>query len=149
MTSRIIAIGFAMITAAGSAVLVAHQKQKKLACITLALASLALPALAQVTVGGTITFSCTYPFGDHSLGVLASSSDSISKNCEATCIAHDSEDDTGILNFSVHCEGLVPSGASGLLMCSRGGYQGGPLENAYVATDFGLTLCHNPVSGDN
>ena len=70
MTSRIIAIGFAMITAAGSAVLVAHQKQKKLACITLALASLALPALAQVTVGGTITFSCTYPFGDHSLGVL-------------------------------------------------------------------------------
>ena len=139
MTSRIIAIGFAMITAAGSAVLVAHQKQKKLACITLALASLALPALAQVTVGGTITFSCTYPFGDHSLGVLASSSDSISKNCEATCIAHDSEDDTHLLNFSVHCEGLVPSGASGLLMCSRGGYQGGPLENAYVATDFGLT----------
>ena len=112
----------------------------KLACITLALASLALPALAQ-DAGGPVTFGCTYPFGDHSLGVLASNSGSDSKDCEATCVAHDSEDDTGILNFSVHCEGPVPGGASGLLMCSRGGYQGGALENAQVATDFGLTGC--------
>lgn len=39
-------------------------------------------------------------------------------------MAHNSEDDTGILNFTVHCEGPVPGGASGLLMCSRRGYQG-------------------------
>jgi hypothetical protein len=112
----------------------------KLACIALALASFALPALAQ-DAGGPVTFGCTYPIGDHSLGVLASSSGSDSKDCEATCVAHDSEDDTGILNFSVHCEGPAPGGASGLLMCSRGGYQGGALENARVATDFGLTRC--------
>jgi hypothetical protein len=108
----------------------------KLACITLALASLALPALAQDS-GGPVTFD----FGDHSLGVLASNPGSDSKDCKATCVAHDSEDNTGILNFSVHCEGQVPGGASGLLMCSRGGYQGGALENAQVATDFGLTRC--------
>jgi hypothetical protein len=97
----------------------------KLSCITLALASLALRAVAQ-----DVTFSCTYPFGDHSLGVLASNSGSDSKDCKATCVAHDSEDDTGLLLFIVNCEGPAAGGASGLLMCSRGGYQGGALENA-------------------
>jgi hypothetical protein len=100
----------------------------KLSCIALALALFAPPALAQ-----DVTFSCTYPFGDHSLGVLASNSGSDSKDCKAACSAHDSADDTGLLIFMVNCEGQVAGGASGLLMCSRGGYQGGALENAQVA----------------
>jgi hypothetical protein len=104
----------------------------KLACSALAWASLALPALAQDT-SGPVTFNCTYPFGDHSLGVLASNSSSDSKDCKAACSAHDSADDTGLLIFMVNCEGQVAGGASGLLMCSRGGYQGGALENAQVA----------------
>jgi hypothetical protein len=114
----------------------------KLTCIILALSSLALPALAQeqsVTVGGVVTIACTYPFGDHSLGVLASNSGSDSVDCEATCVAHNSEDDTGLGFFTVHCAGQVPVGASNLLMCSRGGYQGGALEKAYVITD--TTFC--------
>ena len=99
----------------------------KLSSIALAWVSLALPALAQ-----DVTLSCTYPFGDHSLGVLASNSGSDSKDCQAGCGAHDSADDTGLLIFTVQCEGSMPGGASGLLLCSRGGYQGGALENAQV-----------------
>ena len=116
----------------------------KLTCIILALSSLALPALAQeqsVTVGGVVTIACTCPFGDHSRAVLASNSGSDSVDCEATCVAHNSEDDTGLSFFTVRRAGQVPVGASNLLMCSRGRYQGGALEKARVATDFELTRC--------
>ena len=99
---------------------------------------LLLPAVAQ-DARGQVTFSCNYPFDDHSLGVLATNSGSDTKRCQAMCVAHDSEDDTGISIFTTTCEGDVPGGATDLQMCSRGGYPGGALENARVA-DF-ATRC--------
>jgi hypothetical protein len=109
----------------------------KAAYFTSLLACLALPALAQDA--GPVTFSCNYPFGDHSLGVLATNSGPDTKTCRATCVAHDSKDDTGLLFFSTTCEGDVPAGAVNLQMCSRGDYQGDALENARVVTE--VTRC--------
>ena len=46
-------------------------------------------------------------------------------------------DDTGLLIFTVQCEGSVPGGASGLLLCSRGGYQG---EHSKMLRSWGIAI---------
>ena len=87
----------------------------------------AVPAPAQHD-----SFRCNYPFGDHSLGVLATNRGSESKTCRVTCLAKNQDDDTGLGWWTVTCEGEVRAGAADDQMCSRGGYQGGPLVNAQV-----------------